>query len=73
MNAAKPEWCNLHQGKGINDNERGNFPEKGNVLMIIRISIVFSRRVAREAASVQISPDCPLALVNPILQKSCAS
>lgn len=73
MNAAKPEWCNLDQGKGINDNERGNFPERANMLLIIRISVVFSRRVAREAASVQISPDCPLALVNLFLQKSCAS
>lgn len=64
MNAAKTEWGNLDQRKGINDNERGNFPEKDNMLMIIRISVVFSRRVTREAASVQISPDCSLVLVN---------
>jgi len=73
MNAAKPDWCNVDQGKGINDNERGNLTERGNMLTIIRVSVVLSRRVVREEASAQNSPDCSLAFVNLFLQKSCAN
>lgn len=73
MNTAKPEWCKLDQGQGVNDNERGKFSERDKKLMFTRISVVFSRRVGRVATLVQISPNCSLMLVNIFLQKRYAS
>lgn len=73
MDVTKPKWHNLDQGKGINNNERGNFSETCTRLMTIRISVVFSMKLAWVAAFVQGSPHCSLASVNHCsLQKWCA-
>lgn len=54
----------MREGTDINENERGSFSEKDNGLMIVIFLLLHSRRVAREVASMQSPPDCPLTLVN---------